>query len=79
MQTETIGVVRGPGDFGYALRSLREDASLTRAELAAKARVSLRWLADAEAGKPTVELAKMLACYRALGYSFAIVPLGKPA
>jgi transcriptional regulator with XRE-family HTH domain len=73
-----VGVIRGPGDFGFILRYLRERESLTRAELAAKAGVSVRWLANVEAGKPSADVSKILDSYKALGYSFSVVhyPVG---
>lgn len=43
-------------DLGRYVRNLRKRRGLTQTDLAAAASVSRRWLADLEAGKPTVEV-----------------------
>jgi transcriptional regulator with XRE-family HTH domain len=64
-----------PREAGLLLRGLREDQSLTRAEVATKAGVSLRWLANFEHGKPSVDMSKALDCFQVLGYGFELTPL----
>lgn len=51
---------------------LRNQQGLTQAELAAKARVSRTFIIDLEAGKPTVEAAKLFAVFQALGHEIAL-------
>jgi len=55
-----------------ALREMREDAGLTQSALAAKASVSRSFVADVEAGKPTVEASKLFDLFQALGYEMAL-------
>ena len=43
-------------DLGQYLRDERLAAGLSQADLAARARVSRRWLSDIEGGKPTAEI-----------------------
>ena len=49
-----------PSDFGATVRSARRALKLRQAELAAAAGVGLRFLIELEAGKPTVQLGKVL-------------------
>jgi len=62
-------------EAGIVLRGLREQAGLSRAELAAKAGVSVRWLAGFELGKPAVDFGRVLDCFQVLGYGFEPRPL----
>jgi ribosome-binding protein aMBF1 (putative translation factor) len=67
-----------PRDIGLAVRALREDAGLTRQQLADRVGVSLRWLVDFEHGKARVTLVRAMDCLRALGHGLQIVPLATP-
>jgi len=48
---------------------------MTGAQLAEKARVSLRWLVSLENGKSSVDMLRVQDCFQALGYGFDLVPL----
>lgn len=54
-------------DLGSYVRDRRRAAGLSQAALAARATVSRRWLADLEAGKPTVEVGLVFKVISALG------------
>ena len=54
------------------IRELRDQRGLTQAQLAAHARVSRTFIIDLEAGKPTVEAAKLFAVFQALGHEIAL-------
>jgi HTH-type transcriptional regulator/antitoxin HipB len=52
--------LRTPRDIGALVRDTRRTAGVTQEGLAERARVSRRWIVDLEAGKPGVELGKVL-------------------
>lgn len=54
------------------VRELREAAGLTQHELASKAHVSRSFVADVEAGKPSVEASKLFDVFNALGHEIAV-------
>lgn len=54
------------------VRELRDDQRLTQSALAARATVSRSFVADLEAGKPTVEAAKVFDVFQALGFEMAL-------
>lgn len=54
------------------VRELRDDQRLTQSALAARANVSRSFVADLEAGKPTVEAAKVFDVFQALGFEMAL-------
>jgi y4mF family transcriptional regulator len=54
-------------DLGRYVRERRRLAGLNQSDLAARAKVSRRWLADLEAGKPTVEVGLVFRVMSALG------------
>jgi HTH-type transcriptional regulator / antitoxin HipB len=56
-----------PDDLGRYVRDRRRSAGLSQADLAARARVSRRWLSDLEAGKPTAEVGLVFKVLSALG------------
>ena len=62
-----------PREAGMLLRQLREDAGLSRTELAGRAQVSKRWLTDFENGKPSVYMSMVMDCFAALGAGFEVV------
>jgi HTH-type transcriptional regulator / antitoxin HipB len=59
--------IRTADDLGRYVRDRRLAAALTQTDLAARARVSRRWLSDLEAGKPTAEVGLVLRVVAALG------------
>ncbi|HEY0618486.1 MAG TPA: helix-turn-helix domain-containing protein [Kribbella sp.] len=61
--------IRSPRDLGAAVRGRRRALKLSQAEVAEAAGVSRPWLAEFEAGKPTVELARVLSVLEALEFS----------
>lgn len=54
------------------VRELRSVAGMTQLDLAKKARVSRSFISDVEAGKATVESAKLFDVFQALGYEVAL-------
>jgi y4mF family transcriptional regulator len=62
-------------DIGNYARDRRRDLRLTQAALASQAGVSRRWLADLEAGKPTIEVGLVLRVLRALGLELMAAPV----
>lgn len=54
------------------VRELRDQAGMTQLELANKAKVSRSFLVDVEAGKASVESAKLFDVLQALGYEVAL-------
>jgi len=58
------------------VRELRDEQQWSQFELARRARVSRSFVADLEAGKPTVEAGKLFDVFQALGYEVALRHLG---
>ncbi|MGH3679726.1 MAG: helix-turn-helix domain-containing protein [Natronosporangium sp.] len=54
-------------DLGLYVRDRRRHRRQTQTELAAAARVTRRWLADLEAGKPTIQIGLVFRTLDALG------------
>lgn len=54
-------------DLGHYVRDRRRQLGKSQAELATAAQVSRRWLADLEAGKPTVAVGLVFQTLGALG------------
>jgi y4mF family transcriptional regulator len=69
--------IRTADDLGRYVRDRRLAAALTQTDLAARARVSRRWLSDLESGKPTAEVGLVLKVVDALGMYISLLP--KPA
>jgi HTH-type transcriptional regulator / antitoxin HipB len=65
-------------DLALYLRERRHAASMTQAELAARAGVSRRWLASLEAGKPTAEVGLVFRVIAALGLFLDARPEPEP-
>ena len=63
-----------PSDLGATVKSARRALKLRQAELAAAAGVGVRFLVELEAGKPTVQLGKVLAVLDALGLDCRLIP-----
>jgi len=59
-------------EVAAVVRELRSVAGMTQSELAAKARVSRSFISDVEAGKASVESAKLFDVFQALGYEVAL-------
>ena len=59
-------------DIGLVLAQKRRSLNLTQAEVATKAHVGRRFISEMEAGKPTVELRKVLAAIEALGLAITL-------
>lgn len=68
-----------PADFGDLIRRTRKAQGLRQDELAGAAMVGLRFIVDLEAGKPTVQLGKVLKVLAALGCAISITPPSKPS
>ncbi len=56
-----------PKDLGTAIRAARHQQGLRQDQLAAAAKVGVRFIVDLEAGKPTAQIGKALAVLKALG------------
>jgi HTH-type transcriptional regulator / antitoxin HipB len=61
-------------DLAAYVRRRRRELGMTQADLTVAARVSARWLADFEAGKPTVEFGRVLRALDALGIAVDVRP-----
>ena len=68
-----------PFEVGRSIREARKTSGLTQAQLAAKAGVSVKWLSNAENGKPTVELGLVMEVLGHLGYALARTRRPTPA
>ncbi|MCI1915241.1 MAG: helix-turn-helix domain-containing protein [Bifidobacteriaceae bacterium] len=65
--------IRTMAQAGQAIREARLEAGLTQEKLAAKAGVSRSWLAQVEAGKPSIDLRKVLQAFESLGITLEAV------
>lgn len=65
-------------DLGLYVRDRRRAADLTQTDLADMATVSRRWIADLEAGKPTVEVGLVFKVIAALGLFLDARPEPEP-
>ena len=61
-------------ELGQIVRRERKAQRLKQAELAAVSGVGIRFIVDLEAGKPTLQLEKVLRVVRTLGCSIQITP-----
>lgn len=59
--------IRSVAELGVALRAERKALGLTQADLALAAGVGLRFVVELEAGKPTLQLMRVLRVIDALG------------
>lgn len=69
--------VRSARDLGVVVRSERQAANLTQADLAERAGVTREWLVKFEKGAPGAQLGKALSVLNAL-HSKVTVESGKP-
>lgn len=60
-------LIRTSKDLGQAIRAARKGLGLTQAELALVAACGVRFVVEAEAGKPTLRLDTLLRVIHALG------------
>lgn len=68
-----------PADIGELIRRTRKAQGLRQDELAGAAMVGLRFIVDLEAGKPTVQLGKVLKVLEALGCAISITSPSEPS
>ena len=66
-----------PSDIAASVKAARRALKLRQADLAAAAGVGVRFLIELEAGKPTVQLGKMLAVLSALGLDCVLTSRSK--
>jgi len=59
--------IRSPQQLGTALQEARKQLGLTQPRLALAAGVGVRFIVDLEAGKPTLQLGKLMKVIDALG------------
>lgn len=74
-------VVTKPAELGAAVREARREIGVTQEVLAAGAGVGVRFVVELEAGKPTVQLDRVLQVLAALDLHLELTPLpegGKP-
>ena len=65
-------------DLGVAIRRARLDRGLSQAELAARAGVGRPWLSEAENGKRTAEIGRILLVLSALDLAVTLVATPAP-
>lgn len=63
-----------PSDLGLLVRQVRKAQGLRQDQLAGVAGVGLRFIVDLEAGKPTIQVGKLLKVLEALGCGVTITP-----
>lgn len=73
-----MATIRSVGELAATARGRRLELGLTQGEAAARARVSRDWLSSFEAGKGTVELARVLRLLETLALQVQIVADGDP-
>ena len=62
-----MSTIQTPNQLGDTLRAARKQLGLTQPQLALVAGVGVRFIVDLEAGKPTLQLEKILRVIDALG------------
>ena len=68
-----------PEQLGQALRTARKQLGLTQPQLALAAGVGVRLIVELEAGKPTLQLEKVLQVINALGGEIQLLGLPSQA
>ena len=68
--------IHSAAELGAALRAERKALGLSQADLALAAGVGLRFVVELEAGKPTVQLMRVLRVIAALGGTMQLVGHG---
>lgn len=61
-----------PADLGAIIRATRKAQGLRQDELAGVAAVGIRFIIELEAGKPTMQVGKIMAVLAALGLTLAV-------
>jgi HTH-type transcriptional regulator/antitoxin HipB len=69
--------IRSPYEIGQLIRSRREARGMTQADLAAALGASRKWVIEAEAGKPTAEIGRLLRALAVLGVTLAVTEEAK--
>jgi len=67
--------IHSPKQLGQALRATRKQLGLTQPQLALAAGVGVRLIVELEAGKPTLQLEKVLQVIDALGGEIQLLGL----
>lgn len=67
VQSGATGLITSPEDLGALIRGARKRSGLTQQEFADLCGVGRRFLSESEAGKPRLELGKVLQVLRAAG------------
>lgn len=67
VQPGTTELITSPEDLGLLIRSARKRSGLTQQEFADLCGVGRRFLSESEAGKPRLELGKVLQVLKAAG------------
>ena len=67
--------IHSPEQLGLALRTARKQLGLTQPQLALAAGVGVRLIVELEAGKPTLQLEKVLQVIDALGGEIQLLGL----
>lgn len=72
---DSTGIIWAPGKpLGAAVRTAREQAGLTQAQLARTAKVGLKFLYELESGKETLRADKVLDVLEILGLQLVVAP-----
>ena len=71
--------IHSPEQLGQALRTARKQLGLTQPQLALAAGVGVRLIVELEAGKPTLQLEKVLQVINALGGEIQLLGLPSQA
>ena len=71
--------IHSPKQLGQALRATRKQLGLTQPQLALAAGVGVRLIVELEAGKPTLQLEKVLQVIDALGGEIQLLGLPSQA
>ena len=71
--------IYSPEQLGQALRTARKQLGLTQPQLALAAGVGVRLIVELEAGKPTLQLEKVLQVINALGGEIQLLGLPSQA
>ena len=66
--------VRMPYEIGQLIRYRRESRGMTQADLAKAIETSRKWVIEAEAGKPTAEIGRVLRALSYLGVILTVEP-----
>ncbi len=64
--------IRTPEDLGLIIRAVRKNARVRRDDLAASLKLSQQFAFDAERGKPTIQLGRVLRILNELGIALSV-------